>query len=181
MIPQEWSSLDVAQLIVDLLLPIVLIFLGFFIFLLERRIENKIDQGIFARNWTKDLYEAMARDLNIIFCGFNYVGDWRKHSPYELIASKRELDFCLHAYSDLFSDVTLQSYQRLMSACFVTERGRRSELLIRANVAMFKHSLYEWKDEYEQHFVTEEYRLVRSEFRKLYFEFKTNLFSDLGF
>ena len=180
MIPEEWSSLETTKLVVDLLLPIVLLGLGFLIFFLERRIEEKIDQGKFGRNWRKDLYEAMARDLNVIYCVFNYVGDWREYSPVEIIRSKRELDFRMHAYSGLFSEGTLLAYEELMNACFETGRGRGSTLQIRANVNMFKESLRVWKEEFEQQFVDEGQRLKRKDFAELYSKYKGKLFSDLG-
>lgn len=180
MIPEDWSSLETTKLVVDLLLPIALLGLGLLIFFLERRIEARIDQGKFGRSWRKDLYEAMARDLNVIYCAFNYVGDWREHTPTDIVNSKRELDFRMHAYSGLFSEGTLSAYKELTDACFLTERGRGSTLQVRANVKMFKESLKEWKDEYDQYFVAEEERLKRKDFAEVYSKYKMKLFSDLG-
>lgn len=180
MIPEEWSSLETTKIFIDLLLPMVLLGLGLLIFFLERRIEVKIDQGKFGRTWKKDLYEAMARDLNVIYCCFNYVGDWRNYSPNEIIHSKRELDFRMHAYSGLFSEGTLLAYEELMKGCFATELGRGTTLKIRANVKMFKESLRGWEDEYEKQFVLEEQKLTRKEFVELYSRYRAKLFSDLG-
>lgn len=180
MIPEDWSSLETTKLFVDLLLPIALLGLGLLIFFLDRRIEARIEQGKFGRSWRKDLYEAMARDLNVMYCAFNYVGAWRERPPTDIVNSKRELDFRMHAYSGLFSEGTLTAYKELMDACFLTERGRGSTLQIRANVTMFKESLEEWKDEYDKYFVAEEKRLTRKDFAEVYSNYKMKLFSDLG-
>lgn len=177
---QPWNSLEVAKLIVGLCMPLALVFIGVIIRRFERRLEGQIEAMRFGRNWKKEVYDEMSNDLNSLFCAFNYVGDWRRMSPDEIIQAKRQIERKFYAYAPIFSESTIQKLDALMRAAFVVERGRQEALLIRANVDRYSESAIQWREEDRAKFVNSSERIKRQEFNSFFDDFRVSLFYDLG-
>ncbi len=175
-----WNSLEIAKLIADILIPVAVFGLGFVALNIEKRIEKRIDDASFRREWLKELYTDIFTSLDVLYCAFNYVGRWRTFGPEDIVAAKRRLDSSMFSHEPLFSKNTLATYDAFISACFLTTRGRGLELQIRANVEMYAESAYNWDDSYSNYYVPPAERIRRKEFLLLYNKFRENLFRDMG-
>ena len=175
----SWTSLEVVKLLVQALLPIVVLCLGVMFDRRTKRLEQTIWQAQRGVEWKQKLFDQSISDLNLIYCCFNYVGDWKKE-PGAVIEAKRRLDSLLYGYQLLLQPRSLSGYEKLMDAAFETRRGKGLPIRLRANVDMFRNELTDWRSEYETMFVNSESRLKRSDFAVLYNAFMRCFFEDVG-
>ena len=123
----------------------------------------------------------MATDLNKLYCAFNYVGDWRSMPPPDILNLKRELDRNFNIYSFLWSEQFTQAYERLINACFKTNRSPEMSAALRANLRRYRQAWgNKWQTSWEDMFVPEEQRLRRDEFDVLYTNLSIQLRKDVG-
>lgn len=173
-----WSSLEVAKLLVQALIPLSLFTLGI---VFDRR-SKEIQQlmWVIQKNieWRQALFTATIEDLNKIYCAFNYVGDWRDFSPPEIISAKRRLERQLRGYAPLLNSATIQAFDQLMDVSFETQRGRGEKIRLRCNVAMYQ-GLPSWKEEFELMFVPEAERTRRIRFQEEYENFISAFFKNI--
>lgn len=176
-----WNSLEIAKMIVDLALPMVLAIIGVAIFKFEKRVEKKIEHLAFTLEWRKDKYDGILSDLNTLFQAFNYVGNWRNLHPTTIVSLKRNLDAAMYSYRPLFSDDTISKYEELMDVSFEVHKGRGKSLLIRANREMYSESCAVWDDVCAELFVEPSRRTKRSDFRLKHQAVLEAIFRDMGF
>src|SRR4051812_43380233 len=92
----EWSSLEVAKLIVTASIPLVVVLLGLVVSRAARRVEDAqwANRKVIERRL--DLYDEMATALNDLYCFFALVGTFREVDPPKAVARKRQLDKTFH-------------------------------------------------------------------------------------
>jgi hypothetical protein len=113
-----WSSLEVVKLVVSVLTPIIVLWLGIRVRDAAQRIEQAqwTNQKLIERRL--ELHDQMAPGLNDLLCFFTFVGHFRELDPPEAITIKRALDKTFHANEQLFSSALRQRYRELMKTCF---------------------------------------------------------------
>jgi hypothetical protein len=89
------------------------------------------------------------------------------------VATKRALDEKIYGYQPLLRPETVAAYESLMDRSFATSRGRELNILLRANVEMYKSELAEWQPQYEEMYVPADQRIRREEFNRLYTNFRS--------
>ncbi|WP_207061635.1 hypothetical protein [Motiliproteus sp. SC1-56] len=177
----DWTSLDVAKLVVQAAVPAVLAIIGFAIKSELQRRENNEWRTRIQVEWRLRVFEEMAKDLNNLYCAFNYIGNWGSMEPPVLLDLKRNLDRNFYIYKFLWSEQFRESYARLINACFVTNRGAGLAAASRANVSMYKKAWGDnWKPSWDEMFVSNTQRLRRDEFNELYADTSARLITELG-
>ncbi|MEI6222926.1 MAG: hypothetical protein WCP97_09270 [bacterium] len=177
----DWTSLEVAKLVVQAAVPVVLAIVGFAIKSELMRRENVEWRSRIQVEWRLRLFEEMATDLNKLYCAFNYVGGWRSMSPPDILTLKRKLDQNFHIYDFFWSQQFRQAYSILINACFEVNRGASASAVLRANLCRYKYAWLEgWQDSWDSMFVTETQRLRREEFNELYGNLMLQLRKDIG-
>lgn len=178
--PTAWTSLEVAKLLVQSLVPLAIFAFGVLVARRAKSWEEAAWQTQKGIEWKQSLFDRTIGNLNKLFCAFNYVGDWRTLAPPEIIKVKRELDGAIYGYKMLLGRETLDAYGGLMNVSFETARGRGKLIKIKANVEMYKEELQDWKDSYTEMFVPPDLRTRRKEFNLLYDKFIAFYFRDVG-
>ena len=153
-VSDDWSSLEVVKLFVELLMPAAMLMFGLW---LDRRIKD-----VEHRQWSNqkviekrlEVYEKMAPQLNELMCYFMRIGAWKDRNPVGIVDLKRDLDKTAHIYAPLFSTRFLETYDVFMGKCFATERGAGKDAALRTELQHYcdayvgeDHSC-EWKQEW---------------------------------
>lgn len=115
-----WNSLEIIKLLVQVLTPLILLFLGVWINRVARRIEavQWANQKVVEKRIV--IYDKLAPRLNDLHCYFQWIGNWKEQSPVGVIKTKRELDKDVHVYGPLFSPEFKTRYDEFMELCFRT-------------------------------------------------------------
>jgi hypothetical protein len=133
-----WNTLEVAKLAASTLTPISVAILGLFLGRAAKRFE--------ARQWASQkvvekrllIYDAMAPLLNDLYCYIRFVGNWKDHTPSDVILKKRQLDRHAHVYAPLFSAEFFTAYQQFLDTCFATWTGEGHDARILADPTKHK-------------------------------------------
>jgi hypothetical protein len=130
----DWTSLEVAKLIVPVIASAILAYVGF-------RIEEQIssfnniadrnqktiehNQKVFDSVIQKriSLYDDIGRRLNQMFAYYMYIGKWKELSPVDITKSKRELDETIFTYRPFFSNKFINLYLSLENEMFESFQG----------------------------------------------------------
>lgn len=174
-----WTSLEVAKLLIQALIPLTVFALGILFSRRAKQIEAAVSAQQTQTEWRQQLLTRTVPRLNKLYCAFNYVGGWERFAPQEIIDVKRELDGDVYTFSPLLAEATLSAYRDLMNSAFETGRGRGKKIRLRANIDMYQE-LETWRDEYGDYFVLSNERLTRDSFRQKYDHFVKHLFNDAG-
>jgi hypothetical protein len=154
----EWTSLEVAKLVVGALVPVLLFALGIVVSRAARRVEESqwASRKVIERRL--ELYDEMAPKLNDLFCFFHRVGHYKEIDPPGAVARKRELDKTFYANAPLFSTEFRQRYRAFLNACFLTYTGAGEDAKLRTSPALQRHERPSWKDEWDEMFAWEDTR-----------------------
>ena len=133
MLPGPWNWLEIAKLAVGGLTPILLAGLGVYIHFITKRFENLLwrNQKLIEKRLA--IYDDLAPLLNNVLCYFTYVGNWREHSPPEIVSVKRKIDQKLHLAAPLFSEEFFVACTGFQHLCFKTYTGWGRDALLRSN------------------------------------------------
>jgi len=146
-------ALEIAKIAVQALTPAVVGYLGWKV---SRRLKE-IEQNQWAnRKITEkriEIYERVSPLLNRLFCYFSYVGDWQRHSPKEIINTKRELDHAIHVNRYLLDDDVFNAYQRFIHEIFEHYTGAGEDAKIKSMIASVdgdrrKSTFFKWSDQW---------------------------------
>ncbi len=185
-VSDDWSSLEIVKLFVELLLPVAMLLFGLW---LDRRIKD-----VEHRQWSNqkviekrlEVYEKMAPKLNEMMCYFMRIGSWKDQDPVSVVDIKRELDKTAHIYAPLFSTRFLEAYNAYMNKCFVTERGEGKDAALRAELQHYcefyvgvDHSC-QWKPEWDEYFTDADHATDRFNVREAYQELMAVIAAELG-
>jgi len=120
-------------LITGLLTPAALAYVAY---LLNRRFKHfersleeqrRITEARFA------LYKDIGFKLNDLYSYFAYVGNWKAHSPQQIIEHKRELDRHVFTYRPIFSADFNEKYDQFIRSCFKTYGGWGKDASLRTS------------------------------------------------
>lgn len=149
---EEWTSLEIAKLVVSALTPIFLFVLGYMVTRAARRVEEAQWASRKLVERRLELYEEMAPTLNDLFCFFALVGHYREVSPPDAISRKRQLDRTFHAHAPLFTPEFRQRYEDFMDVCFLPFTGAGQPVRLRASREAQKRERTTWESEWDAMF-----------------------------
>jgi hypothetical protein len=131
----EWTSLEVTQLVIDALMPIALLGIGLLVARNTRKLEalRHANQTVVARRL--EVFVEVAPKLNKLLCFMAFVGRWKDITPADALTLKREVDEVMFTNRLLFSDALFAEYQRLMTRFFAMYANVDGDALIRARIS----------------------------------------------
>jgi hypothetical protein len=125
-----WNSLEVVKLLVGLLTPLVVVFLGLWVNRLAKRLDHAewTNQKVVEKRLV--IYDELAPSLNTVYCYFLRVGSWNEPTPAEIVAHKRNMDTTMYVYRYLFTSAFWDAYQSYIGSCFkmYTGPGHKAQL-----------------------------------------------------
>ncbi|RQS71650.1 hypothetical protein DID96_12665 [Burkholderia sp. Bp8963] len=156
-IDNPWNLLEVFKLAIDILMPLSVAGLGWFI---SRRLKQ-----LELVQWTNQkliekrlaLYDTVAPLLNELLCFYTWIGHWKDISPDDVIRAKRELDRTFHIYRYLFDDDVYDAYHAYIHALFEIHTGAGQDARIRSliqapNGDRTRHGTYAWNLAWNERF-----------------------------
>ena len=115
--------------------PIVVVVVAI---LADRRFKD-FERGLEERRRVSDtrfaLYREIGFQLNDLYVYFTYRGNWKDHSPQDMIEYKRQLDRHIFTYAPLFSEAFSKKYNHFILACFEMYGGWRKDARLRTTSA----------------------------------------------
>ena len=189
-----WNSLEIVKLIVSVMTPMTIVFLGY----LVNRMVQRLEQARWANQKVIEkrilVFDKVAPLFNDIYCYFRYIGNWKKLSPVDIIEAKRTLDKEMHINSPLFSHEFMDLYRQFRDLCFRPFSGVGKDAKLRASIDSAdgnRRKVFgaEWSEEWDKMFAdpgenSDDIQLKRDEHQeKIYLIYNklTNKFSqELG-
>lgn len=149
--PQSlWNSLEITKLVVSSLTPIVVACLGIMIHRATKAYESKQWRNQKLIEKKIQIYDVLAPAFNDLFCYFNYIGDWKKYPPSEIVALKRSVDKSIYLASPFFSPDLISNCLAFQKACFQTYAGWGREPLLKTSFSRRKEAFgREWQTQWE--------------------------------
>jgi hypothetical protein len=122
---------DVAQLCLSVLTPLLLLLVGVPVAQRTKRMETDawVDQKIIERRLA--LYDEVGDKLNDLYCLSTFVGHFRSIEPPQAVAHKRFLDLRMHVNRPIFSPRVLEAYHRFIDVLFATHGGAGRDARLR--------------------------------------------------
>ncbi len=178
-----WSSLEIVKLLVQALIPVVVVIVGYLINRNLKRIE--------AIQWTNqkvtekrlEVFEKMAPQLNDLLCYFRYIGCWKELSPSQVVACKRELDRTAYIYQALFSEQFLDKYNQFINKCYKMYSGWGEDPKLLTLTTRRRNAAGDsWEDGWEDYFAapSEVSDTSAKEVEKAYRELMSWFSNELG-
>jgi hypothetical protein len=139
-VSDDWNSLEVVRLVIGLLTPAAMLFIGVW---LDRRIKEFehaqwSNQKVIEKRL--EVYEKITPHLNELMCYFLRIGTWKEHAPTDIIDMKRDIDKIAHIYAPLFSPQFMEKYNGFMEQCFATFRGAGKDAQLRADCEHYRET-----------------------------------------
>jgi len=156
MTPDEYM-LKIWEIIVSALTPAVIAIAGYFINQSIKSRENELATLRRTQDIRKVIYDEIGPKLNRIYCFINDVGDFGDYEPSHIILLKREVDGKFQPYKKLWSQQTVDVYNRFMGSAFDHYAGgigtpARIRTTTSEKKAFFRRSGKEWKSEWDASF-----------------------------
>ena len=187
LVSEEWTSLEIVKLVVGLLMPAAMLFVGIW---LDRRIKEFEHRQWFNQKVIEkrlDVYEKLTPKLNDIMCYFLQIGIWKEREPNEIIDMKRDIDKIAYIYAPLFSPLFLERYNEFMGICYAMFRGDGKDAQLRTEVGPYKQSYINdddpdtvWKDEWDDCFTGAEEASTKKEVGQGYKRIVDQIAIELG-
>ena len=186
-VSDDWNSLEVVKLIVGLLIPAALLFIGVW---MDRRIKE-----FEHRQWSNqkviekrlEVYEKLTPDINEMMCYFMRIGSWKEHNPTKIVDMKRDLDKIAHVYAPLFSPHFLEKYNEFMGTCFAMYRGDGKDAQLKTESQYYRDAFVgdedddgNWHPEWDEYFTGAEEAVDRQDVRRVYQELVSVTARELG-
>jgi hypothetical protein len=110
--------------------------LAYVAYLLNRRFkhfERSLEEQRRITEARFELYKDIGFKLNDLYSYFSYVGNWKEHSPKQIIEHKRELDRHVFTYRPIFSEDFNHKYDQFVRSCFKTYGGWGKDARLRTS------------------------------------------------
>ena len=148
-----WTPSESTKFLSQLLVPILLAILGFYLTRLVKRLElsqwrnqRLIDKRI-------AIYDSLASDLNDLLCYFTFVGIWKDLTPPEVVKMKRSVDKKIYLAAPLFSPRFLDACMAFMHLCYAPFQGWGLDAKMRTPAVRRKESAgHKWKKDWDECF-----------------------------
>lgn len=128
------TKFEIAKLAVSALTPLIVAGFGWRISTTLKHLEQKQWSNRKLIEKRIEIYDKISPLMNRLFCYFYWVGDWKEHSPIDIIKTKRSLDHTVHIYRHLLEPEFFEDYMRFMDALFVTYNGAGEDARLRTAI-----------------------------------------------
>lgn len=139
-----WNSLEITQLVVSVLTPLTVAFLGVVVTRAAKRAEARAAadaQAVENAQWANrraverliELHKELAPLLNDLMCFFRLIGHFREIDPPGALARKRRADNIFHVNEHLFGQAFRQKYKLFMRECFAQWESPGRDAKIKAS------------------------------------------------
>jgi hypothetical protein len=145
----EWTSLEVAKLVVAALVPLSVVLLGLPVTRAVRRLEHAQWQSRKLIELRLEFYSEMARPLNDLLCFFRRIGDFQEITPPEALNRKRELDKAFFVNRHLMSEEFAERYRAFINACFRVYTGVGTSAQLRASRTQQRQERPVWDEAWD--------------------------------
>jgi hypothetical protein len=178
-----WNSLEAVKLVVSVLTPIIILWLGIRVRDAARRVEQAqwTNQKLIERRLA--LHQELAPGLNDLLCFFTFVGHFRELDPPKVLPIKRELDKTFHANEQLFSGVLRQRYRDLMKTCFDMSATWGADAKLRASRTKLQGERGDdaaWDEQWNERFVSASEASSPHKVKEAYNALMASFAEDLG-
>jgi hypothetical protein len=181
-----WNTLELVKLTVQFLTPLTVVFFGWFISRHLKKLDLKqwSNQKIIEK--CLNIYDEIAPKLNMLFCFYTWVGNWKEITPNEVIKAKRKLDKTINIYRHIFDEEVYESYNEYINLLFehYADSGRDAQLLTSINGPggnRAQYSRYDWKKEWEVYFFYQKVDLISlGKIHKSYYNLMEKLRNSIG-
>jgi hypothetical protein len=173
------NALDVAQLVVSALTPLMLFVLGLMVTRATRRFEQAewANRKVVERKLT--LYEDMSPLINDLYCFFNLVGHFQEVTPPDAVSRKRTLDRLFYTHAPLFGQEFKDRYQSFMNACFQVFSAVAQDAKLKASIDAQRRERTRWDPDWDAMFARE-METSRDEFAKAHDELMETFAGEVG-
>ena len=128
-------ALETAKLLIAAITPVVVAVIAFRL--------NRALQQVAASQWASQkvvekriaIFDEVAPALNDLYCFFKFVGDWKKLTPPQMVAHKRQVDRTLYIYSALFPPSLIKQYASFINLYFKPYAGAGHDAKLRGVIA----------------------------------------------
>jgi len=182
--PDPWSSLEVAKLLIGVLTPLSVAILGWLVSRHLKQLEliQWTNQKVIEKRII--VYDSIAPKLNMLLCFFTFVGYWKSVSPADVVNAKRDLDKEVNIYRHVFDENVYSTYQSFIHTLFDTYTGPGHDAKI---LSMIKgsdgdrtaHCTYQWNEKWSSLFLPDKAN-SKKEIQAKYLELMSALTNSLG-
>jgi hypothetical protein len=153
----DWNSLEIAKLLVSGATPLLVLLMGWII--------NHRLKAMEHRQWTSqraidkrlEVFENLVPELNDLLCFYTRIGNWKEHSPVDIVARKRSLDKKANIYAPLFSSSFIKEYNNFMNLCYRTYAGHGVDAKLRTSAKRYREANSAWQVHWDDFFDAEDY------------------------
>ncbi|GJD48482.1 hypothetical protein OPKNFCMD_1203 [Methylobacterium crusticola] len=133
--------IEYAKLIISMSTPIVTGIVGYLVLQLGFGIEKnkQLNQELVKKRLA--FYDAVAPDLNRLFCFYQVVGDWSDLDPAKIIEMTRRIDKNFYVYRFIFSDKIFETYIEFSRGYFEPYAGAGLPARLRLDVHYVKRQM----------------------------------------
>jgi hypothetical protein len=159
-----WNTLEAAKLVVGVLIPLSIIWLGWFLTQYLSQFEQQLGRSFWANQKLierrLELYDDMAPLLNRLLCFYTWVGYWKDISPKEVLDARRHLDKTVNIYLHLLGDEFFIEYRKFLDMLFVPSPGAGPDAKLRSSIRgpygdRTLDSNYEWDNRWDALFLAD--------------------------
>lgn len=155
----SWTSLEIVKLAVSAMIPLAVVYAGYFVSRATRRLETLqwANQTVIKRRL--EIFTEVAPKLNRLLCFAILVGSWKDVTPADAVRLKREIDEIMHVNRALFSPALFDAYITFIQTLFESYRRRGSDALLRVPIRnrrtlVDRRNLDWWDDSMKRDFST---------------------------
>jgi hypothetical protein len=176
------TEVKTAEVVVSFITPLLVVFLGWQVRQLERKLKVKEYAEQKVMDWRLSVYQEVAPALNDIFCYTTHRGGWKEFKPPQIIGLKRALDKKISIYSPYLSVDWRSAYEAFMDTCFVTYTGKGNDAQLRCGMNSHKEfGNYNWDEEWDKLFVQDQsFKSDKQEIAKRYNSLLAGFANELG-
>ena len=139
-----WNSLELAKLIISVLTPAAIAFLGIYVHHVSKRFEQAQWRSQKLIEKRLAIYDDLAPHFNDLLCYFTYIGCWKELKPEEVVSLKRNLDRKIYLAGPLFPVSFFKACQTFQSLCFQTYGGWGVDARLRTSFGRRRDAASAW-------------------------------------
>lgn len=148
-----WTSLEVVKLIVSGLTPIVVVVAGLFLNKRLKRFEHRQWRNQKLIEKRLSIYDDLVPLLNDILCYYTYVGNWKEHTPIQIVNLKRTIDKKIYLAAPIFCKEFFVACIDFIDTCYESYTGWGQDAKLRTKFQRRKEFFgSRWDSEWNQLF-----------------------------